>query len=66
MRYENKTAFLYKVKHSCILSSSIICGDTRFDRVIDIAQQFKPIALVEIFIGNHPVIVAGSTWTEDD
>lgn len=43
-----------------------VCGDTRFDRVIDIAQQFKPIALVEIFIGNHPVIVAGSTWTEDD
>lgn len=43
-----------------------ICGDTRFDRVIDIAQQFKPIAAIEKFIENYPVIVAGSTWMEDD
>ncbi len=43
-----------------------VCGDTRFDRVIDIAEKFKPISSIENFIGNHPVIVAGSTWTEDD
>lgn len=43
-----------------------ISGDTRFDRVIAIANNFSPIEAVEQFIGNSPVIVAGSTWTEDD
>jgi 3-deoxy-D-manno-octulosonic-acid transferase len=41
-------------------------GDTRFDRVLEIAEQLKPIPAIETFIGNSPVIVAGSTWTEDD
>ncbi len=44
-----------------------ISGDTRFDRVLNIAQQFEPIPAIEAFIGNHQqVIVAGSTWLEDD
>jgi 3-deoxy-D-manno-octulosonic-acid transferase len=43
-----------------------ICGDTRFDRVIEIAQNFTSNSLIEKFIGNSKVIVAGSTWTEDD
>ncbi len=43
-----------------------VSGDTRFDRVIKIAEQFKPIASVEKFCGDSNVIVAGSTWTEDD
>ncbi len=43
-----------------------ICGDTRFDRVITIANQFTSIPLIEQFIANNKVIVAGSTWTEDD
>lgn len=43
-----------------------LSGDTRFDRVIEIATQFQPIKAIEDFIGNSKVIVAGSTWTEDD
>lgn len=43
-----------------------VCGDTRFDRVITIAQQFEPIEIIEKFTANSSVIVAGSTWTEDD
>lgn len=43
-----------------------VCGDTRFDRVIDIAEQFRAIDIIEKFIKNDKVIVAGSTWTEDD
>jgi 3-deoxy-D-manno-octulosonic-acid transferase len=43
-----------------------VSGDTRFDRVIEIAEQFKSIPLVANFCGTHPVIVAGSTWTEDE
>ena len=44
-----------------------ISGDTRFDRVIEIAGQFEPVVLIEEFCGNNiPVIVAGSTWEEDE
>jgi len=43
-----------------------VTGDTRFDRVIEIAERFDPIALIEQFTGACKVIVAGSTWTEDD
>ena len=44
-----------------------ISGDTRFDRVIEIAEKFEPIPLIETFIGNSKkVIVAGSTWEEDE
>jgi 3-deoxy-D-manno-octulosonic-acid transferase len=43
-----------------------VSGDTRFDRVIAIAEQFQPISVVESFIGNALVIVAGSTWEEDE
>jgi 3-deoxy-D-manno-octulosonic-acid transferase len=43
-----------------------VSGDTRFDRVIEIAEKFEPIAIIEQFIGNSKVIVAGSTWPEDE
>ena len=42
-------------------------GDTRFDRVADLAKQTKTIALVEAFIkGAKKVIVAGSSWPKDE
>ena len=44
----------------------IISGDTRFDRVKEIAGHFQPIPLFDRFCEGSPVIVAGSTWTEDD
>lgn len=44
-----------------------ISGDTRFDRVIEIAESFEPIPLIESFIGDcKKVVVAGSTWPEDE
>ncbi len=43
-----------------------ISGDTRFDRVITIAEKFEPIELVEKFCADKKVIVAGSTWEEDE
>lgn len=43
-----------------------ISGDTRFDRVIEIAEQFKAVDAIEIFCSGYDVIVAGSTWSEDD
>ena len=41
-------------------------GDTRFDRVLEIAEHFAPIAGIEKFCGDSQVIVAGSTWEEDE
>jgi 3-deoxy-D-manno-octulosonic-acid transferase len=43
-----------------------VSGDTRFDRVIGIAEKREPLPLIAAFCGDHPVIVAGSTWEEDE
>jgi 3-deoxy-D-manno-octulosonic-acid transferase len=43
-----------------------VSGDTRFDRVTTIAQQFEPLPDIEAFCGDSPVIVAGSTWDDDE
>jgi len=44
-----------------------VAGDTRFDRVADLATQAKTIPLVEAFVANATkVIVAGSTWPKDE
>jgi len=43
-----------------------VCGDTRFDRVVQITSQFSPIPGIEEFCGNKNVIVAGSTWDADE
>jgi 3-deoxy-D-manno-octulosonic-acid transferase len=41
-------------------------GDTRFDRVIEIAAAFTPIDPIAHFCNNSLVLVAGSTWFQDD
>ncbi len=43
-----------------------VSGDTRFDRVIEIAEGGAPLPLIAAFCGVRPVIVAGSTWEEDE
>jgi len=43
-----------------------VSGDTRFDRVIEIADNFEPVAFIKEFCGNSRVIVAGSTWEDDE
>lgn len=67
------TAFFVQDEQSLTLlkkiglgDKTIISGDTRFDRVIEIAEQFKPIPAIAAFCNNATTIVAGSTWTEDD
>jgi 3-deoxy-D-manno-octulosonic-acid transferase len=44
----------------------VLTGDTRFDRVLAIADNFESIPVIEDFCGQKDTIVAGSTWTEDD
>jgi 3-deoxy-D-manno-octulosonic-acid transferase len=44
-----------------------ITGDTRFDRVVEIAENFKPIPIIEQWLGGaKKVMVCGSTWDEDE
>jgi 3-deoxy-D-manno-octulosonic-acid transferase len=43
-----------------------VAGDTRFDRVITAAEQWKPIELVDVFCATDFVLVAGSTWAADE
>ncbi|MDR0970342.1 MAG: 3-deoxy-D-manno-octulosonic acid transferase [Lentimicrobiaceae bacterium] len=46
--------------------NSIVNGDTRFDRVAEIAQQAKSFPSIEKFINKRKCIVVGSSWTEDE
>ncbi|MEP6846612.1 MAG: 3-deoxy-D-manno-octulosonic acid transferase, partial [Panacibacter sp.] len=48
------------------VNNASIGGDTRFDRVLKIAGEIKPMSLIDSFCAGKKVIVAGSTWTEDD
>jgi 3-deoxy-D-manno-octulosonic-acid transferase len=41
-------------------------GDTRFDRVLEIAEKFEPVPHIAEFCEDSPVLVAGSTWEEDE
>ena len=44
-----------------------VVGDTRFDRVLDICRQARPLPLVERFAAGVPlVLVAGSSWAPDE
>lgn len=43
-----------------------IGGDTRFDRVAEIAAQGEELPLARAFVGEGPVLVCGSTWPADE
>jgi len=70
---ESFTHFFVQNEESKALLSAIgitqnvsINGDTRFDRVLEIADHFTEVPHIAAFCGNSPVIVAGSTWEEDE
>lgn len=43
-----------------------VAGDTRFDRVMQVAQTAKKVDVVEAFANGKPLMVAGSTWPQDE
>jgi len=55
-----------KLLNSISISNCTIAGDTRFDRVAEVATGTKRIEMVELFKGNSKILVAGSTWQEDE
>ena len=48
------------------INQSSVSGDTRFDRVLDIASKPKDVELVEKFTKDKFSIIAGSTWPKDE
>ena len=48
------------------LNNISVSGDTRFDRVAEIAKAAKKIEVVEKFKGKALLFVAGSTWKPDE
>ena len=49
-----------------LIQKTTVSGDTRFDRVIEIAEKKEEVTGITAFIQNHPVLVAGSTWEDDE
>ena len=48
------------------IENVVIAGDSRFDRVAEIARQAKKIDLIDRFRGDSRLFVAGSTWGPDE
>lgn len=47
------------------LLNASISGDTRFDRVLKVANDAKDLPLIADFVGGKDTLVAGSTWPPD-
>lgn len=48
------------------ITNVIVCGDTRFDRVIDVSKQLYSNPLIHKFKNNQTLWICGSTWEEDE
>ncbi len=48
------------------ITNSTVTGDTRFDRVVEVAAIVKSIPLIEKFMAGKKIMIAGSTWEKDE
>jgi len=48
------------------IPNASIAGDTRFDRVVEIADLSKSIEVIEKFKAGKPILIGGSTWERDE
>jgi 3-deoxy-D-manno-octulosonic-acid transferase len=49
-----------------ITQNVTVSGDTRFDRVTEIVKTPPELSIINAFCGNSRVMVAGSTWEDDE
>ncbi len=61
---QNKTSL--DLLKSIDINNVTISGDTRFDRVIDIANKTIELKKVAEFCDNKQIIIAGSSWQPDE
>ena len=59
---EGSKALLAKIG----VENVVVAGDTRFDRVVAIADDAKRVEIIEQFKGDKRLFVAGSTWGPDE
>jgi 3-deoxy-D-manno-octulosonic-acid transferase len=55
-----------KLLNSIGINKVVVAGDTRFDRVADIAAAAKDIPRIEAFRGTERLFLAGSSWAPDE
>ena len=55
-----------KLLKSIGIENFTVTGDTRFDRVFEIAKQSKSFPEIEEFIAGRQCIIAGSSWPADE
>lgn len=48
------------------LTNCTVTGDTRFDRVAEIASEARQIPVLSKFKDGKPLVIAGSTWPPDE
>ncbi len=58
---ENSAKLLAQVNHQ----NTVVAGDTRFDRVIEIARNPKDLPEIKSFVNDKPTLVIGSSWPQD-
>ena len=56
----------FDILHKFGFNNVSISGDTRLDRVGEIADAAPRLEKLEIFCGDQKAIIAGSTWKEDE
>lgn len=61
---QNETSKL--LLKSISIDKVTVTGDTRFDRVYNFSLSPKPVPIIDSYKGNHEVLIAGSTWPEDE
>ncbi|MCF8366996.1 MAG: 3-deoxy-D-manno-octulosonic acid transferase [Bacteroidales bacterium] len=61
---QNKTSA--ELLKSAGIDQVTVSGDTRFDRVFEVAQQKKTFPVIEHFRGESQLFIAGSTWPPDE
>lgn len=55
-----------RLLHSIGFDNVTKVGDTRFDRVADIAAKSKDLPIVQAFKSDAKVLIAGSSWPNDE
>lgn len=48
------------------IKNALLCGDTRFDRVIENRKNVQPDEKIERFLNRQKAFVVGSCWPEDE
>ncbi|NQX80856.1 MAG: 3-deoxy-D-manno-octulosonic acid transferase [Flavobacteriaceae bacterium] len=61
---QDKESLLLLRKHG--IKQATVSGDTRFDRVFEMAKNSPSIEIIEKFKSDNHLIVAGSTWQKDE